>query len=198
MAKRIFVIFVMITAVLCMASMAFAVKVHGVDMPDTIKVGNETLVLNGAGVREIYVVGLDVYVAGLYLKKRTSDAQEIINANETMALKIKIVTELVTSKMFQKATMEGFVEATGGNIEPIKKEIDIFLSAFSDEIHKGDVFDIQYVKDVGVKVFKNGNPEPKVIVVGMPIKKALFGIWLAHRSEKHLQVLAKHLLGLEK
>ncbi|HLX76390.1 MAG TPA: chalcone isomerase family protein, partial [Terriglobales bacterium] len=50
----------------------------GVTLPDTVQVGSATLVLNGLGVRKKFVV--KVYVAGLYLEQKSSDANAIIKA----------------------------------------------------------------------------------------------------------------------
>ncbi len=182
---------------LLLAPVAGAAVVSDVTLPDTITVENETLVLNGAGMREkkFVVVPVDVYVAGLYLKNKASAAQAIIDADETMMLKIQIVSSHLTSEKFKNATLEGFKESTSGNTAPIQKEIDLFMKAFAQEIKQGDVFDIQYVKGKGVFVYKNGKAEPEVLVPGLDVKKALFGIWLGKRTESYLQVLAVKLLG---
>jgi hypothetical protein len=154
-------------------------------------------VLNGAGMREkiFLVIPVDVYVAGLYLKSKASEAQAIIDADETMMLKLQVVSSHLTSEKFNNATLEGFRESTGGNTAPIQKEIDLFMKAFAEEIRQGDVFDIQYVKDKGVRVYKNGKNTPEVQIPGLNVKKALFGIWLGKRTESYLQVLAAKLLG---
>ena len=195
MVKRLLMV---VLLVVCMASIASAVTVGKVTLPDSITVAGENLVLNGAGIREkkVVLVNVGLYAAGLYLNNKTSDAQAIIDADETMALKIQIISSLITSERFVEAAVAGFEEATGGNTAPIQKEIDMFLSVFAEEIKPDDVFDIQYVKGVGTKVYKNGKAEPEVVVAGMPIKKALFGIWLAPRTEKAMQNLGKDLLGL--
>lgn len=182
---------------LLLASAAGAAVVADVTLPDTITVEGQPLVLNGAGMRvkKFLVIPVDVYVAGLYLKSKTSDAQAIINADETMMLKIQIVSSHLTAEKFKNATLEGFRESTGGNTAPIQREIDLFMKAFAEEIKQGDVFDIQYVKDKGVLVYKNGKTTPEVLVPGLNVKKALFGIWLGKRTETYLQVLATKLLG---
>jgi hypothetical protein len=182
---------------LLLAPLAGAAVGYGVTMPDTITVAGEQLVLNGMGVRQkkIVVVSLDVYVIGLYLKNKSADAKAIVAADETMTMKIEIVTGLITAEKFRQATLEGFQESTGGNTAPIQKEIDLFMTAFEQEINKGDVFDIQYVKDKGVMVYKNGQTEPEVVVPGLQVKQALFGIWLGQRTEKALQTMAQGMLG---
>ncbi len=183
--------------ILFLAPMAGAVVVEGVTFPDTVTVAGEQVFLNGAGVRakKIVFVPIDIYAIALYVKNKTSDGQAIIMADETMMLKIQILTGLVSSEKFTHATLVGFEESTGGNTKPIQKEIDLFLTAFSEEISKGDVFEIQYVKGKGTYVYKNGKAEPEVLVPGLNVKQALFGIWLGDRTEKLLQVMAKDLLG---
>ena len=48
-------------------------------MPDTFQLGGQQLVLNGLGERSEYMV--KVYVAGLYLPKKSSDAGSIVQSN---------------------------------------------------------------------------------------------------------------------
>ncbi len=184
--------------VLATVTFSHALTIKGVDLPDSLTVGDETLVLNGAGVRVKKIAGLikkDLYVAGLYLKNKSADAQQIVDADETMMLRIQIVSSLLTAERFKEATLTGFAESTKGNTAPIQKEIDLFLNAFSDKIKEGDLFEIVYTKEVGVQVFKNGAKESTVTIPGMPLKKALFGIWLGERSEDALKKLAQALLG---
>ncbi len=196
MLNRICALIIVCVAI---ASSAYGATVEGVNVPDSMMVGNEKLILNGAGVRVKKLVGFvkkDVYVAGLYLKEKNSDAQQVINADETMALRIKIVTSLVTSERFSEHAKQGFEESTNGNTAPIQKEINQFLNTFSDKIENGDLFEIVYKKGVGVQTFKNGGSEPIVTIVGMPVKSALFGIWLGKRTEVNLQHLADELMDL--
>ena len=195
MVKRICMVLVFC---LVSVSLSFAAAVEGVDVPDKFSVGDMELVLNGAGVRvkSIGFIKKNIYVASLYLKEKTSNPQKIIAADETMVLRIKIITSLVTSERFTNHTKSGFQEATKGNTTSIQKEIDTFLSVFADEINNGDLFEIVYKKGAGVQVFKNGSKEAKATIPGMPLKSALFAIWLGERSEKNLRALAKNLLSM--
>jgi len=190
-------VLMILVGILMGVSCVYAATYKGVAMPDSLSVGGEKLILNGVGVRTKSIVGFkkNIYVAGLYLRAKSDDSQKIVDADDTMALRIKIVTSLVTSERFAEATEAGFKESTKGNTSPIEKEIQIFMNTFSDEINDGDLFEIVYRKGVGVQTFKNGGSDPIVTIEGMPIKKALFGIWLGDRSEKAFQVLAKALLG---
>lgn len=183
--------------IMAAATVSHAAVIDGVDLPDSLKIGSEKLLLNGAGMRikTLGPINKDVYVAGLYLKEKCCDSSKIINADETMVLRIKIVTCMVTSDRFADHTLNGFKESTHGNIAPIQKEINEFLSVFAEEINDGDLFEIVYQKDVGIQVFKNGGKDPKTTITGLPLKSALFGIWLGQRSDKNLQVLANKLLS---
>jgi len=55
-----------------------------------------------------------------------------------------------------------------------------------------------FLTSLGLAYFSASKAEPEVVVTGMPIKKALFGIWLGPRTEKAMQNLGKDLLGLPK
>ena len=91
------------------------------------------------------------------------------------------------------ATMEGFDNATDGNMEPIKPQIDQFLKVFSDDINDGDVFDIVYEPQKGVEVFKNDKLAGTIQGGGMAFKKALFGIWLSDKPAQ--EDLKEEMLG---
>ena len=57
---------------------AYAAEVSGVRLDDQVVVGNQTLLLNGAGTR--YKLVFKVYVSGLYLAAKKSSAAEVFAA----------------------------------------------------------------------------------------------------------------------
>ncbi len=164
-----------------------ATKISGVNMPNTLQNG---LILNGAGIRSKFF--FDLYVGGLYLKNRSSNALHIINSNEPMAIKLHITSSLITSQKMMDATMEGFENSTKDNIKPLKKQIDKFIDVFKKEIKDGDIYDFVYIPQVGVKIFKNS----KLIttIKGLEFKKALFGIWFCDKPAQ--ESLKKEMLGI--
>ena len=159
--------------------------VGGVLMPKKQMIGKTVLTLNGAGVREKFF--MDMYACALYMKKNTHDANEIINSDDFAAIKIHIISGLITSKKMTDAVEEGFKNATGNKTKTIRKEIDAFKAVFSkEEIKKEDVYDIIYVPNKGTVIFKNGKIQP--IIKGLAFKKALFGIWLCNKpADKNLK-----------
>ncbi|MBT8406273.1 MAG: chalcone isomerase family protein [Deltaproteobacteria bacterium] len=94
-------------------------------MPESLEAGQAKLMLNGAGVREKFFI--DLYVGGLYLKEKNQDAKAIMDADEHMAIRLHIISSRITSKKMEKATRKGFKNATGGNIEAIKVQIEEFI-----------------------------------------------------------------------
>jgi len=178
-----------ILAMLMMATLGNAEEIGGINMPESLKRGQTQLMLNGAGVREKFF--MDLYVGGLYLREKSADPGAIIEANEPMAIRLHIVSSMITSKKMEKATREGFENATGGNIGPIKVQIEEFISVFKEEIKEGDIYDLIYVPGMGVQVSKNS--EFKSTIEGLPFKKAMFGIWLSDKPAK--KSLKKAMLG---
>lgn len=173
-----------------LALSAQAVEIGGVDMPDEMKtVDSQTLKLNGAGIREKWM--MDLYVGALYLKQQESDAVKVIKSEDEMAIRLHIVSDLITSEKMTSATVEGLTNATHGNTAPIQKEIDAFLGTFKEPIKKGDVFDLVYIPNEGVKVFKNN--QLKNTIAGQEFKQAMFGIWLC--DEPAQKSLKAEMLG---
>jgi hypothetical protein len=182
--KRLLISLPLIVALFALS--ADASRVAGVDVPETLDVdfpeisesAEVLLVLNGAGIRTR--VFLDVYVGGLYLKRKSADAAAIMDADEPMAIKLWIVTRLITNDRMQKSVEEGFQKSTRGNTAPIREKIDALIGVYAEEIDDGDIFELVYLPGQGLIVHKNGT-YTATIECGLSFKRALFGIWLSDR-----------------
>lgn len=182
-------IYVMFLALLISAPTIAQTEIAGVELPNTFEVGDEQLSLNGAGVREKF--WMDMYAGGLYTAKKMTEAQSVMDADAPMAIKIHIVSGLISSGKMSSAVEEGFQNSTKGNTKPYRTKIDKFISFFSDEITKNDVFDIAYHPSKGTVVSKNNNELGTI--EGSDFKKALFGIWFCDKpADKDLM---KGMLG---
>ncbi|KZZ41357.1 MAG: chalcone isomerase family protein [Saccharospirillaceae bacterium] len=161
--------------VLSLSPLASAKEVAGVKVAETLSVDQQQLVLNGVGIRTKFF--MDIYVASLYLPKTNRNAEEIIAADEPMAIRLQIVSSMINSKRMSDSTRDGFVRSTGGNVAPIEAEVEELITAFQDAVEEGDTFDLVYEPGSGVTVYRNG--ESKSNVKGLKFKQALFGIWLS-------------------
>lgn len=165
-------------------------KMGGETLPETLTFSSEKMKLKGAGVREKF--WMDMYVGALYLQADFSNAKDVIIANEPMAIKLHMVSKMITSDRMIDAVNEGFENATGGNTEKISAEIEKFKSFFAEKINKGDVFDLVYLPETGVIVYKN--EKELGAIPGMKFKRALFGIWLSDKPAD--EDLKKGMLSL--
>jgi hypothetical protein len=157
---------------------AQALQIGGITVPDTLKAGETPLVLNGAGIRTKWM--MDIYVGGLYLESSSSAANQIIAQDQPMAIKLHMVSGLITSEKMEDATMEGFKNATGGNTQALDTYIDSFMAVFREPISEGDVFDLIYQPGKGIDVYKNSEFKDTVDG-GLPFKQAVFTIWLGKK-----------------
>ncbi len=171
------------------ASLCQAKEIAGVSMPDTLQADGQGLVLNGAGVRTKFF--MDMYVGGLYLKQKESNAEKILAADAPMALRLHIISGLITSEKMEAATREGFANAAGGALAPLADRIERFIAVFREKINKEDIFEFAYAPGAGTKISKNG--KLKATIPGADFKKALFGIWLCAKPAQ--ESLKGQMLG---
>ena len=134
---------------------------------------------------------MKVYKCSLYLQSSSSDAEEIINSDMPMSVRIDVTASLVTPEAMKTALNEGLEKSTGSNTGPIMQEIDQLNSAFNTEVGSGDFYEFIFLPDSGVDVLKNS----KYIdtIVGIEFKKAFFGIFLS--SSPIQKSLKKAMLG---
>ena len=166
------------------------VTISDVTLPATMKAADSELILNGGGLRE--KLWIDLYVGGLYMESKSSDAKSIVDADKAMAVKLEIVSKLITSDKMADAINEGFEKSTGGNMAPLQSKISKFIETFKkEEITEGNVFDIIYISGTGVQTYKGGKLQSTI--EGLNFKKALFAIWLG--SEPADKNLKKGMLG---
>lgn len=160
------------------------------DIPGSLEIDGDKLTLNGQGVRKKFM--MSIYNGGLYLKAKSTDAPAIVAADEPMAIRIDMVSGMITSDKMVTALMEGLENSTGGNIAPMQQHVDQFIAVFQQEIKEGDYFDLAYSPGKGLEIYKQGSLKA-TIDGGMPFKKAIFGIWLGEKPAD--SNLKKGMLG---
>ena len=171
------------------AGPAIARTVGDVELPERLQLAGEQLILNGAGTRSKWFMGL--YVGALYLPQVTTSAEAVLADDQLQAITLHITSGMITSERMTEATEEGFEASTGGDTTAYREDIDQFMAVFSDEIQEGDRFDLGYVPGEGVQVRKNG--ELKDTVGDLAFKRVLFGIWLSDSPAQ--KSLKEQMLG---
>ncbi len=143
-------IVVALVAMLALPVVVTAGELAGVSMPDQVTVAGKTLQLNGMGLRK--KLWVKVYVAGLYLENKTSDANEAVSAPGPKRLVMHFLTNKATKKKMDAAWDEGF-EANASEVPA--DQVDRFKAFFGD-MKKGDVIELTIVPEEGTHVALNG------------------------------------------
>ena len=147
------------------------------------------LMLNGQGTRVKFF--MKVYDTSLYLGSASSNAEEILDSDEAMAIRLDVTSTMVTIDAMKDALNEGLVKSTGNNTGPITEEIEQLISTFTGDVTDSDFFEFIYMPDAGTNVLKNSTYIDTI--PGIEFKKAFFGIWLSKNPiQKNLK---KAMLG---
>ncbi len=94
----------------CVGSMPVPAKAAtkgGVTLPDTMQVGNTMLVLNGIGVRSFTILHIRGYVGALYLPRKSTDVDTILDQPYPKVLTIHYVhsgTEAQLNKLYMESS----------------------------------------------------------------------------------------------
>ena len=112
MRKGVIFVAVFVVVVFVLGSMLSlqASTLAGITMPETVQVGSTPLVLNGMGLRTKFMV--KVYVAGLYLPQKSSDAGAILKGDAPKRMVMHFVHGASKSQM--SASVASACACTGG------------------------------------------------------------------------------------
>ena len=166
-----------------------ALPIYGADTPDQIEYQGSTMIKNGQGTRIIFF--MKVYEGSLYLEMKSANAQDIINLDAPMAIRIDVSSQMVTADAMKKALSEGLEKSTGNNTDSIIKEINQLSSSFDTAVSTGDYYEFIYLPEMGTHVLKNSVLVE--LIKGIDFKKAFFGIFLSDNPiQKNLK---KAMLG---
>lgn len=106
-----------------------AAELEGVKMLDSLKLANRDLALNGMGLRTRF--GLKVYVAGLYVSNKSSDANALIQQPGPKRVAI-VMRRNVEADTFLKALRDGIsANHNEAQIASLKDRLDKFDDAIN-------------------------------------------------------------------
>ncbi|GAB4119673.1 MAG: chalcone isomerase family protein [Sideroxydans sp.] len=183
---------IFLAGLLCMFALpVFAVEVAGVKMNDSVQVGAQALVLNGAGVRKKWM--FKVYVGALYLPQKQASAEAVIADEHAHRVALHMLRDLGSKKLYG-----AFIEAIEANHTPaellaldaeLKQMAQIFESI--GEVVQGDVIALDYLPGNGTQISVNG--APRGTIAGAAFNRALLKIWLGGKPAQ--ESLKKEMLG---
>jgi hypothetical protein len=87
-------VLVLASSILVTLSVAHAADLDGVSMPDMRVVNGTQMHLDGIGLRTFSVLGIRIYVAGLYFNRRCDNPDAILHPLETKLLRIRFLRNL--------------------------------------------------------------------------------------------------------
>ena len=149
-----------------------AATLAGVTLPDTQQVAGKTLVLNGMGIRTKYMV--KVYVGGLYLEQKSSDANAIMKSDSPKQIVMKFLHGASKSQMAD-AFNEGFRDNSPEAMKTMKSQIDQLIGGL-DAVKTGDTMVFTYVPGTGSSLAING--QNKVTIADPAFAPVLLSVWL--------------------
>jgi hypothetical protein len=149
-----------------------AASLAGVNLPDTITVGDKSLALNGLGLRSEFMV--KVYVAGLYLKHKSSDADAIIKVDEPKRMIMQFLHD-ASRKQMTDAFEKSFKDNAPDAAKTMKSDVDGFLGALED-VKVGEQMVFTYIPATGTTLAING--KDKLTIPGAPFGQLVFSVWL--------------------
>ena len=156
------------------SALAQARQINGVDLPDTLTIDHNKLVLNGAGIRSKYF--LDVYVAGLYLPAKIHNADQIIKADEIQSIRLVITSSLITHRRLYESIEDGVRKSAGKDFSRYKPMLSQLEQVLTFEVKSGDEFDFTFIPGEGTYFYRNGTLLRQL--KDEQFKQVLFGIWL--------------------
>ncbi len=119
------------------AASAIAAELAGIVLPDVRDVAGVRLVLNGIALRTYSIVAIRIYVAGLYLEHRSSNAEAILDLPETKLLEIHFLRS-VSQERSRDAWQTGFANNCRAPCYLDPRELARFMAAVP-AVQAGDV-----------------------------------------------------------
>ena len=167
-------------ALACAMGSVTAAEVAGVKYPDTAKVANKELQLNGLGVRNKFFV--KVYTVGLYTPEKATTAEEVFKDDGPRRVRLVMLRE-VTADDFGTAFMSGINNNSNtAEKQKIVTQISKFGEMFAmlEGLKKGDVLDLDWVPGQGTTCYLNGKRIGE-ITPGIEFNNAVVKIWLGDK-----------------
>jgi len=150
---------------------ASATTIKGVDVAEQTKLGEQTLVLNGAGVRSKYL--FSVYVGALYVPAKSKDADKLMSG--------PAVIELTFLRDLDKATLQkAWTEGVEKNCKVDCERAKALLVSFNDlmvDVKDKDRMRLEFTP-TAVTVTFSGSSSKTGKIEGDAFRTAMFRVFV--------------------
>jgi len=174
------------------AALAQPIAIEGVKFEPGATVGDQTLVLNGAGLRTRAF--FKVYAAGLYVPQKSGDAATLLAQTGARRISIGMLRD-VDGATFASSLLDGLKSNhSEEQLAVLKTQIEQLQATLKSvgEAKKGDAIQLDWIPDMGTRVVVNGQPRGEPIA-SAAFFSALLRVWLGDKPAD--TSLKKALLG---
>ena len=157
-----------------LSSGAWSMEVAGVNVPQTLSIENNTLDLNGAGIRKKFF--FKIYVGALYLPVKKSNVDAILADPGAKSVIMTFLYKEVEAEKLVEGWNEGFANnSSAEDLKSLQERIDRFNSLFPT-VRRGDEIRLEYLPGEGTRIMINNSL--KGVIEGEDFSRALLKIWL--------------------
>ncbi len=164
---------------LALASSAHALEVAGIKVDEKVRLANQDLVLNGAGVRYAAAGFVRVYVAALYLPQKKTTSNEIGALKGPKRMRLNVMRG-INSNDFSKALLSGMRANLSNTEQQAHFESLLKLGQIFGQIpslNKGETITIDSIPGTGAMVLVN-NKRVGEVFKDETFFHALLQIWI--------------------
>ena len=167
-------------------------EVEGQKFEPTVQVGGQTLNLNGVGLRKRAI--FKVYVAGLYVPQKSTNAAMLIDDKSARRVSLRMLRDVDAGSFidsFNDGLKNNLSEA---QLSALKPQVDALTTTLKSigEAKKGEVINFDYTPEGGTRISVNGQPRGDAIP-GADFFSAVLRIWLGEKPAD--ESLKKGMLG---
>ena len=150
------------------------------------------LVLNGAGLRRIWM--LEIYTGALYLTERSRSAEAILGSTSPKRLVIHVLLSKISKEQLIENWRNGIESNhTAEELAALEGRLTLAFGTFFTDTFRGDEIAIDYAPCIGTLVRVNG--KLRGTVPGLDFYQALLKVWIGPNPAD--ASLKEALLGLQ-
>ena len=178
---------------LSIAAQSHALEIADVILDEKIQLDKYQLMLNGAGVRNKFLV--KAYVGSLYLAEKTHSADAVLADTGAKRMSYTMLRDVTGRQVLDRINEAIVANNSIEEMKALEKRFNMFEKIFStvQEIKKGDIIYMDYIPGAGTRVSVNGAVMGHI--EGVDFYQSLLKTWI---GKKPIQAsLKKNVLGEE-